>query len=540
MTHYELRNFESRFLSLVDLDPLSPTFGCGDRDFWHYRSVRGFPICTFQNLSFLFALWAKYGDLPESKVDTFRQVSSANALFWARSIGSDGSLQENYQGEASFVGTAFSLYHVSSALQFLQNKWSRSTVDILLSAIEKSSSWLSKRESKFCANQNCAAIAALVNVSKLNGDSNLLKMAQRLLDQTYLMMNNKESWLAEYGGYDFGYTTVTLDYLARAHSVGSEMNTQFEELAREAIKVLFATISEFSPSGANLGSRNTAFLLPFGIRYFGCLEPGKSSFLLQAIQGGMEAGQIVDPKSLDDRYLCTYGSSFVQCFYLGELDSEGDCPVQPEIHWMPKAGYAVKRSINQDFVVQISAKRGGCVRVSGSMRETKFIPNFSVRTKEVVFSPSAFDSSVRCVYEVQNEVLKIVISGFMRRWKYPLPLANSIIQLGILFYQTIFRKFHFVTSRIDSALRRRFIIGRGERTVRWQREIEVNESQLTIQDHIFSTRPIQDFAQSPFTFAAQVNTSQYWCPMHFVESCSGKVEQSDDRKHLHHSVSLEL
>ena len=207
---------------------------------------------------------------------------------------------------------------------------------------------------------------------------------------------------------------------------------------------------------------------------------------------------------------------------------------------MPKAGYAVKRSINQDSVVQISGKRGGCVRVSGRMKETKFIPNFSVRTKEVVFSPSAFDSSVKCVYEVQDEVLKIVISGFMKRWKYPLPLANSIMQLGILFYQTIFRKFHFVTSRIDSALRRRFIIGRGEGTVRWQREIEVNESQLTIQDHIFSASPIQDFSQSPFTFAAQVNTSQYWFPMHFMKSFSGKVEQSDDRKHLHHSVSLEL
>ena len=128
----------------------------------------------------------------------------------------------------------------------------------------------------------------------------------------------------------------------------------------------------------------------------------------------------------------------------------------------------------------------------------------------------------------------------MKRWKYPLPLANSIMQLGILFYQTIFRKFHFVTSRIDSALRRRFIIGRGEGTVRWQREIEVNESQLTIQDHIFSASPIQDFSQSPFTFAAQVNTSQYWFPMHFMKSFSGKVEQSDDRKHLHHSVSLEL
>ncbi len=37
-----------RLLSLLDRDPFSPTFGCFDRPFWHYKTCTDFPSAIYQ------------------------------------------------------------------------------------------------------------------------------------------------------------------------------------------------------------------------------------------------------------------------------------------------------------------------------------------------------------------------------------------------------------------------------------------------------------------------------------------------------------
>ena len=53
-------------LTLVDRNPLSPTFGCFDREYWHYRTV-DFPCGMSQEMCLPLALaWAR--GLPRARV----------------------------------------------------------------------------------------------------------------------------------------------------------------------------------------------------------------------------------------------------------------------------------------------------------------------------------------------------------------------------------------------------------------------------------------------------------------------------------------
>ena len=48
-----------RILSQIDRDPNSPTYGCCDRNFWHYK-IRDFPSAILQQSGYGLALLYQY------------------------------------------------------------------------------------------------------------------------------------------------------------------------------------------------------------------------------------------------------------------------------------------------------------------------------------------------------------------------------------------------------------------------------------------------------------------------------------------------
>ncbi len=527
--------FRDRFLSFIDLDPLSPTFGCADRDYWHYRSIKTFPVSTFQNTALIFALWWKNagGEVSERKTDL--RAGLALIDFWAKSINKDGSFQENYQNESSFIGTAFSLYHVSEALIILGSQAAKQDFDIYCRAVEKSADWLSSKSSDFCANQNCAAAAALVSASVLLNKESFLTHAQSLIQSTHSMMDREEGWLYEYGGFDPGYTTVALDYLGRIKKnltgTNQQVNHQVNEIALSSINLLKSALSVHSPSGVRLGSRNTGFLFPYGISCFLEEDPAGCSHLLSIIEKGMDKKELVTFNSMDDRYLATYVSTCVEYYYSKPVLTVEDQAHPPGDLNLEQAGFFVKRLESKDTTLQVSLKRGGNLRISSADSKTWCCNNLSIKAGGSVFSSSGFNPDVKVGIEEKGETLTISASGYMKHWNYLLPLAGAKGGLVSL-YLAVFAGMKFITRVIDVLLRKKYILGSNDKRVEWQRRISISPQGVEVEDTISAWKKIDKYDAASDLFPAHVNTNRYWTDV--LESCciKGDVTISPDKKKL--------
>ena len=97
-------------LTLQDRNPHSPTYGCFDRNYWHYR-IMDFPSGMAQEFCWPLALAvATPGpDNPWSGDATLREWVRAGVAFAARATHADGSCDDYFPNERAAGAAAFSL-----------------------------------------------------------------------------------------------------------------------------------------------------------------------------------------------------------------------------------------------------------------------------------------------------------------------------------------------------------------------------------------------------------------------------------------------
>ncbi|MGH9361678.1 MAG: hypothetical protein ACRD2T_07155, partial [Thermoanaerobaculia bacterium] len=102
-----------RVLTQMDRDPDSPTFGCFDRNFWHYK-IRDFPSAILQQGAFaveaLRREWVPApgdGEVERATLERW-SVAAVNAL--GRMVDRRGGVSEYYPFERSFPAAAFGLW----------------------------------------------------------------------------------------------------------------------------------------------------------------------------------------------------------------------------------------------------------------------------------------------------------------------------------------------------------------------------------------------------------------------------------------------
>ena len=99
-----------KILTLMDRNPHSPTYGCFDRNFWHYKII-DFPSGMSQEFVWPLAL-AYYTDHPANQFfqqRILRDWIEAGIRFAARSAHRDGSCDDYFPFERAGGATAFSL-----------------------------------------------------------------------------------------------------------------------------------------------------------------------------------------------------------------------------------------------------------------------------------------------------------------------------------------------------------------------------------------------------------------------------------------------
>lgn len=261
-----------RILSLVDKNPLSPTYGCFDKSYWHYKTI-DFPSGMYQECVLPLTLVYKY-EIPGAQRyhgnKRIKDIVEAGMRFAARSSHSDGSSDDYYPFERAIGASTFSLYACAESYIELEMD-DEEIVDFFI----KRGSWLLKRqETGRLTNHQALCAISLYDVYLTTGDERYLEGAQRRVDIA-LEWQDDEGWFQEYEGADPGYQTFTIHYLGKYYkkSGQNKFECKLTEPLRKAIEFARYFIHPDGSYGGEYGSRNTYNFYPCGFELLSELNP---------------------------------------------------------------------------------------------------------------------------------------------------------------------------------------------------------------------------------------------------------------------------
>ena len=254
-------------LTLLDRNRHSPTYGCFDRNYWHYRII-DFPSGMAQEfvLPLALAYSLNISGNPYYQEASIREWVEAGILYAATSAHSDGSCDDYFPFERAGGAAAFSLLACLDAYRItgLNNP-------VALAFFEKRADWLAgHQESGRLSNHQALIALCLELTGQALGSDRWKKLAADRLSQV-LSWQTDEGWFWEYEGCDPGYLTLTISILARI----DQANPSPELTKALAAAVAFAAhfIHPDGTFGGEYGSRNTYNFFPHGFELVGRVIP---------------------------------------------------------------------------------------------------------------------------------------------------------------------------------------------------------------------------------------------------------------------------
>jgi hypothetical protein len=274
-----------KLLTLLDRTPVSPTYGCFDRLYWHYRMI-DFPCGMSQEFVLPLALaWSL--DLPGNPYrgqGSIRAWAEAGIRFAARSAHPDGSCDDYYPFERAAGAAAFSLFACLEASAILGLEGD-AEIDAFLT---KRARWLAgHEESGRLSNHEALIVACLARMRARFGEAweaPLTARAARLLS-----WQDAEGWFDEYGGADPGYLSLTIALMADTDRLRPDL--ALREPTRRAIAFLAAMVHPDGTIGGEYCARATRNFFPHGLEIAGEWEPqalALNALALRPLIGGRE------------------------------------------------------------------------------------------------------------------------------------------------------------------------------------------------------------------------------------------------------------
>ena len=358
-----------RLLSLLDRDPFSPTFGCFDRPFWHYKTCTDFPSAIYQQGLLPLVLLYKH-DVPDCPLHGSPWVldaARAAMRFWAGLQNRDGSFNEWYPGEHSHVATAFTAYAVSEALLTLDEDVPGDDRDRIVEALTRAARWLARYVDREVLNHSAGALAALYNIHLLTEDPRIAKGVDAYVE-IVKQGQDEEGWFREYGGADVGYQGVTLDYLAKYFERSGD------ERVAGSIERGLGFLSRFvypdGTCGGPIGSRSTRYLLPHGLELLRDRWDAAGG-ILEGLGRGLAHGTAIGPEQVDDRYFTFFFfPNLVQACVCSEMKGveKRESRIEPlrtspgpSRDYLPESGLlAVREGL---YTLVCNVKKGGVMRI---------------------------------------------------------------------------------------------------------------------------------------------------------------------------------
>jgi len=461
-----------QILTMVDQNPLSPTYGCGDRQYWLYKSI-DYPGGMYGEFAFPLAL-AYAHPFPENPYrghEKIRDLAIAVIRHQARTAHGDGSNDDFYPFERAMGSTAFTLYAIAEAARTLDLK-----DDDILSFVARRARWLAgARETGRLANHHALAALGLASAAALTGEAGLSKAATQCRDRV-LGWQTKEGWFPEYDGFDPGYHTFTITFLAYLRRLTND-DTLTEPLAR-AVALAAEMMGPDGSLGGEIGSRNSFHFLPHGFELL-APEMGEARYVADRFLDSLEKGS---RSYLDEnRTFCHYQYNYFQA-WLDYADRE-PCP-----DWRPADGIrqfadAGLTSVRRDGIhALVSTKKGGVVKASSETGPIASDTGLVITDRGGgMYAPAiegGFDEELST--GKSGEIIVEVSANFAM---VPNTITASTTKLAVL------RLLNYTVGRVAPNLLRwliqHLLINRKKTfPVRVRRRIEIDENGITVSDRL--------------------------------------------------------
>ena len=252
-----------KILTLQDRNAHSPTYGCFDRNFWHYKII-DFP--SGMAAEFVWPLALAYSLKIEGNAfyqkPALRQWGAAAISYAARSAHPDGSCDDYFPFEKAAGAAAFSMLAALEAYVIFGFD-DPEMRDFFL----KRADWLANHhESGRLTNHQALIVLCLERAGRLLGTKRWDALKEKRLARV-LEWQNPEGWFQEYEGCDPGYHTLTIGLLAQVHErmPSPELKAAIEKAVRFAAHFVHPDGS----FGGEYTSRNTYNFFPHGFEIAG-------------------------------------------------------------------------------------------------------------------------------------------------------------------------------------------------------------------------------------------------------------------------------
>ncbi|HEY3233413.1 MAG TPA: hypothetical protein VGJ84_01775, partial [Polyangiaceae bacterium] len=358
--HRDWYSFEAiralpRILLMVDKNSFSQSYGCFDREYWHYRTV-DFPCGMSQEfcLPLALATTTAFPHNPYYRSPRLRELVVAAVEFAKKSAHPDGSCDDYFPFERALGALVFSTYAMTESYRLLGLERPE-----LLNFFRRRGDWLiAHNESGRLANHQALAALALFNIHELCGDEKYRRASNDYRDIA-LSWQDSEGWFQEYEGADPGYHSCTMDFLAKLQRK-SEDRALLEPLRRATEFASYFMHPDGSYAG-EYGSRNTYHFYPHG---FELLAP-QSKTAVRIAQTYLERSLPERRRYFnDDNRMCAH---YVYDWMQSWLDYHPARLGTLEDHrasfsrWFPRAKIFVKKT--DRYYAVLSLAKGGVIKV---------------------------------------------------------------------------------------------------------------------------------------------------------------------------------
>jgi hypothetical protein len=342
-----------KLLTLLDRTPVSPTYGCFDRSYWHYRTS-DFPCGMSQEFVLPLALaWAiDRPDNPYFHSPSIRSWVEAGIRFAARSAHADGSCDDYYPFERATGAAAFSLYAFLEAMILIGLECDAEIDRLLI----RRGTWLGRhRETGQLSNHEALIVACLDRLSERYGCSRfedlLLARLRRLLS-----WQSDEGWFSEYGGADLGYLSLTIGLLADLDRRRPDLDLRGPLGA--AIRFFAHFVHPDGTVGGEYSSRATLNFFPHGFEIAGAWMPEALSINDRAL---VTLAHNRIPCYSDDRIVGHHLWSWLLAYQAFQVKRPNPQTHSEGRRWFPGAALLVDR--RKGFVLITALGRGGVFKL---------------------------------------------------------------------------------------------------------------------------------------------------------------------------------
>lgn len=459
-----------KLLTLLDRNPHSPTYGCFDRNYWHYKII-DFPSGMAQEFVWPLAL-AYHTPTPHNpfhKQAAIKTWVQAGIQFAARSAHPDGSCDDYFPFERASGAAAFSLLACLESYRLFGFDDPK-----MLTFFEQRANWLATHEeSGRLTNHHALIVLCLERLSHLL-QTNQWDRAKSVRLERILDWQSDEGWFPEYEGCDPGYHTLTLSCLAWLEQM--RPNPQLREAIARGVNLAAEFVHPDGSYGGEYTSRNTHNFFPHGFELIGRWYTPALSINDQFLEG-LNRG--LGACYADDHILGHHTWNY----FLAWRDYVPARPPRPPRPtgqiWLPQAQLLIDRRQNTELYLALN--KGGVFKL--------------FRDRQLVASDTQLSLQVKNGHRIRNAVAHLVdhytidlqtdeisIQGHLGWAK-----QTTMTPLNLLILRIVMLTFgRFFPNLIRRILQQLLIVGKRNAPFSFHRHLVWQDSHWTVTDTLQS------------------------------------------------------